>query len=161
MNNSKGEAEKIIAIQVNQTGYYTNERKTAVFTASEQFMLCKADNDETVLTGLLIEKGLDVASEDQVKTADFTECAMEGNYYLKSDIGEKSYRFCISSHLYENLKKDALKAFYYQRCGCLRCRERMAVTRMRDSGRQQNYGWQLVKRNTKWHLKVVWKKERL
>jgi endoglucanase len=117
VNKNKGEAENM-AIHVNQTGYYTNERKTAVFTAGETFMLCRAASDETVLTGSLVEKGLDEASEDHVKTADFTEASVEGTFYLKSDTGETSYSFDISSNLYKNLKNDALKAFYYQRCGC-------------------------------------------
>ena len=107
-----------MAIQVNQTGYYTKERKTAVFTAGETFMLCRADNDEIVLTGSLIDKGLDAASEDYVKIADFTDYIIEGTYYLKSNTEETSHCFHISSRLYENLKNDVLKAFYFQRCGC-------------------------------------------
>lgn len=107
-----------MAIYVNQVGYYPKEQKTAVFTEGKEFYLCKKESDEVVLRGSLEEKGLDAASADEVKTADFTGFEEEGNYYLKSDAGERSNGFCIASDLYRNLKKDVLKAFYYQRCGC-------------------------------------------
>lgn len=107
-----------MAIQINQVGYYPKEKKTAVFTAGTSCELYETKTDQAVWKGTLTDRGLDAASGDQVRIADFTDFDREGSYYFKSDAGEVSCQFKIRKDLYRDLKQDVLKAFYYQRCGC-------------------------------------------
>ncbi len=107
-----------MAIHINQVGYFNNGKKTAVFTAGNSFMLCKNDNHDVVLSGKLPDLKWDETSGDMTCIGDFSEYQIEGEFYLKNDLDEISQPFSITRNPYENLKKDVLKAFYYQRCGC-------------------------------------------
>ena len=109
-----------MAIYCNQTGYLPAGRKTAVMTAGEHFQVIREDGvtQQTVLEGTARDMGIDQASGDHVRVADFGELEQDGTYYVQNEEGERSHRFRIGQDIYRALQRDMTKALYYQRCGC-------------------------------------------
>lgn len=108
-----------MAIYCDQVGYPTNADKKAVMTAGKEFRLVRADGgQETVYRAQGRSRGLDAASGDFVTEADFSAVTKEGRYYLENELGERSHPFTIGENVYGDLRKDLIKALYYQRCGC-------------------------------------------
>ena len=109
-----------MAIYCNQVGYLPQGRKTAVMTAGERFQVIRVEgsSEQTVLDGTARDVGLDKASGDYVRVADFSEIRQDGVYYVQNEAGEKSHRFSIGQDVYKALQRDMTKALYYQRCGC-------------------------------------------
>ena len=109
-----------MAIYCNQVGYLPQGRKTAVMTAGERFQVIRVEgsSEQTVLDGTARDVGLDKASGDYVRVADFSEIRQDGGYYVQNEAGEKSHRFSIGQDVYKALQRDMTKALYYQRCGC-------------------------------------------
>lgn len=108
-----------MAIYCDQVGYPTNADKKAVMTAGKEFRLVRTDGgQETVYRAQGRSRGLDAASGDFVTEADFSAVTKEGRYYLENELGERSHPFTIGENVYGDLRKDLIKALYYQRCGC-------------------------------------------
>ena len=109
-----------MAIYCNQTGYLPAGRKTAVMTAGEHFQVIREDGvtQQTVFEGTARDMGIDQASGDHVRVADFGELEQDGTYYVQNEEGERSHRFRIGQDIYRVLQRDMTKALYYQRCGC-------------------------------------------
>lgn len=120
-----------MAILCNQTGYLPQGRKTAVLTAGEHFTVIRTQagsgsaaresggvQGQTVMEGTARDAGLDAASGDHVRVADFSGLTQDGIYYVQNELGERSHCFRIGRDVYRVLQKDMTKALYYQRCGC-------------------------------------------
>lgn len=129
--NGKVTGEKM-AVLCNQTGYLPQGRKTAVLTAGEHFRVMKAESVQErtgqeggdtqvrtpVMEGTARDAGLDAASGDHVRVADFSGLVQDGIYYVENELGERSHLFRIGRDVYRDIQKDMTKALYYQRCGC-------------------------------------------
>lgn len=123
-----------MAILCNQAGYLPQSRKTAVLTAGQRFTVMKVNGElntitsdsggaqgqaeQAVMEGTARDAGMDAASGDHVRVADFSGLTQDGIYYVQNELGERSHCFRIGQDVYQALQKDLTKALYYQRCGC-------------------------------------------
>ncbi|WP_203256524.1 glycoside hydrolase family 9 protein [Hyunsoonleella ulvae] len=121
-------------IVVDQFGYRPNSEKIAVirnplsgFDAAETFIpstnyaLINVNTGVQVLTGspTAYKEGLeDVSSGDQAWWFDFSAVETQGTYYiLDIDKNLKSHDFLISNNVYEDVLKQAVRTFFFQRAG--------------------------------------------
>lgn len=107
-----------MSIYVNQTGYLTQKTKIAVSTLPCNFQLIRTSDQVCVFDGSTKDLGIDACSGEHTYEIDFSAVAEPGSYYLLAGNGDKSYTFVIQDHPYDQLKRDLIKALYYQRCGC-------------------------------------------
>lgn len=111
-----------MAVLCNQVGYLPQGRKMAVLTAGEHFKVIKAesgrDDGQIIMEGDAQDAGVDAASGDYVRVADFSRITQDGTYYVQNELGEQSHGFRIGQDVYRAIQKDMTKALYYQRCGC-------------------------------------------
>lgn len=120
-----------MAILCNQVGYLPQGRKTAVLTAGERFKVMRVKTGaaqdggsaqmqagQIVMEGTARDAGVDAASGDHVRVADFSALTQDGTYYVQNELGECSHCFRIGQDVYLAIQKDMTKALYYQRCGC-------------------------------------------
>lgn len=120
-----------MAILCNQVGYLPQGRKTAVLTAGEHFKVMRVKTSaaqdggsvqiqagQIVMEGTARDAGVDAASGDHVRVADFSALTQDGTYYVRNELGECSHCFRIGQDVYLAIQKDMTKALYYQRCGC-------------------------------------------
>ncbi len=106
-----------MSIYVNQSGYPVNSSKIAVATAPCSFQVVRCSDHRCAYDGVSTAKGFDESSGDDTYHIDFSELKEPGTYYILSGNGEKSPSFSIDKNPYKTLKKDLMKAFYFQRCG--------------------------------------------
>jgi len=118
-------------VKVNQFGYLTNERKLAVvsyesnagYTAPTQFQVVDAFTQAVVYTGSLVLKNPSSQdwnqSGDTIYYADFSSLTTPGRYkiVLPEVAGQSSVEFEIGDKVYNKVLRDALRVFYYMRCG--------------------------------------------
>lgn len=109
-----------VNVAVDQIGYKTNDKKIASVktdsTGEEEFIVCDANTNETVYTGLLGEPVHDYGSDREVRQADFSELTESGEYYVVTNEGA-SYTFWINDNPYTEVYRDAVLMLYKQRCG--------------------------------------------
>jgi endoglucanase len=122
------------SIVVDQFGYTPNANKVAILRQPKvgydsniilvgggKLILKDAATDKIVYTSDLISwknGATDPVSGDKVWWFDFSSFKTEGTYYIADDnSGEKSAKFEISTKIYDNVLKAAVKSFYYQRTG--------------------------------------------
>ncbi|MCM1133310.1 MAG: glycoside hydrolase family 9 protein [Ruminococcus flavefaciens] len=109
-------------ININQVGYRTNAKKTAVIRNAEavdtnEFAVCNADTDEVVYTGTVIEVKNNTQADETNYIADFSDLTTSGRYYVIYGDLEKSYTFEIGDDVYNNLLDSTVRMLYLQRCG--------------------------------------------
>lgn len=106
-------------IHINQIGYKIGDRKIAIIKGQHKsFALINSKTNEVVLSKMLSDKTNDEASGDAVCYADFSEYAVQGEYYVSVQGLGKSYDFKIAgSEIYSEVSQALQKALYYQRCG--------------------------------------------
>ncbi len=110
-------------IKVNQVGYLIGHSKVAWLSNSsasygEAWHIKNASSGQTIFTSSLIDKPVyDAASGDTLLKLDFTSLEIAGSYYVEVDNLGASYPFIISDTTYNNLFKDLVRSYYYQRCG--------------------------------------------
>ena len=105
-------------IHINQIGYLPLAAKRAVITdGAGTFRVVKSDGGGVVFSGDTTAVGYDEISGDTVRHADFSAVTAPGRYRVVTDSGEESYNFDIRGGVYNALKKDMIKALYFQRCG--------------------------------------------
>jgi endoglucanase len=107
-------------VSANQTGYFPNGPKRAVFVSSSTSPLdwsLKDDGGQVVLTGQTIVKGPDAASGDDVHHIDFSTYITPGIGYVLQVGDAESAPFDISETIYSDLKRRALAYFYHNRSG--------------------------------------------
>lgn len=122
-------------IKVDQFGYFPSSRKVAVIadpqvgnnsaevfnasTAANQYQIRRWDNDAVVFTGTLSAwngGATQTQSGDRGWYFDFSALTTPGSYYV-FDLGNTigSFRFEISETVYDEVLKQALRTFFYQR----------------------------------------------
>lgn len=114
-------------IRTNQLGYLIGYPKEArSIDPCNQFFIKNISKGDTIFTGNCLELGPYpdlpagnpcVSVRDTVWRLDFSSFNILGNYYILADNGYVSHPFTIQNDIYNQLRKDALKFFYYQRCG--------------------------------------------
>ena len=107
---------------IDQVGYLPESEKIAAFTFPAEDFTVEDVNGRIVYEGKVSHFGWDAQSGDDVYTADLSRLCREGRYVVKAG-GRSSSEFSISGRVYDKLFKDAVKAFYYLRCGTELTRE--------------------------------------
>lgn len=104
-------------IHTDQLGYLPNRVKKAVVLSDDlKFTVCRAENGEAVYSGMLSEPKRSEASDENVRSADFSEVTQAGKYYIKAG-GSRSYPFIIDEKPYSDLSAAVLEMFNRQKCG--------------------------------------------
>lgn len=106
-------------IEINQLGYSTQARKIAIFRGedlSRNFEVIDPASGETVFTGEIKKKSVR-GSQEIFYYGLFSELTEPGTYCIKTDVIGYSYPFEIKEDIYDGLLNDALKQYYYNRCG--------------------------------------------
>lgn len=106
-----------MSIYVNQSGYPADSQKIAVSTTPCAFQVVRCEDQRCAYDGVSTAKGFDASSGDDTYHIDFSALKEPGRYYILSGDGRKSPSFSIEKSPYKALKKDLMKAFYFQRCG--------------------------------------------
>ncbi len=121
-------------IIVDQFGYLPSSAKTAViknpkigfdsaatFTPGTNYSLVNALNGSKVFTAQITSwqnGATDKSSGDEVWHFDFSKVETPGTYYvLDNDRNCKSYNFRIADDVYDQVLKEAMRSFFYQRAG--------------------------------------------
>ncbi|MBV6479528.1 MAG: hypothetical protein HGGPFJEG_02312 [Ignavibacteria bacterium] len=121
-------------IKVDQFGYRTEDRKIAVisnpvigynnnnpFTPGNNYQVRRFSDDVLVYSGTITAWNGGVTqsqSGDKVWWFEFTALNTPGNYYVYDVLNNvRSYQFQISDSIHSDILKQALRVFYYQRCG--------------------------------------------
>ncbi|MEO7175869.1 MAG: glycoside hydrolase family 9 protein [Saprospiraceae bacterium] len=124
-------------IKTDQFGYRCNDRKIAVISnpvigynsnlhfspalGPNQYELRRMEDDQLVYSGTLVAwngGGIHAQSGDEVWWFDFSEFSDPGTYYIFDVVNQAgSYTFDIGDQVYAEVLKQAMRAFYYQRCG--------------------------------------------
>lgn len=121
--------EKIFpAFKVNQIGYRPNSEKLALVTGFNEelaanpgdvFELVDCTNGKTVFSSelTLVSEYDEKYSGEKILRADFSEYKRDGKYYLRMKNGgiEDSLTFEISENVYDELLKNTMRYYYYQR----------------------------------------------
>jgi endoglucanase len=121
-------------IKIDQFGYRTNAQKIAVianpvngynntstFTPGSSYQIRSWNTNSVVYTGTLTawnNGSVQAQSGDKVWWFDFSGVTVPGSYYV-FDVSNNvaSYRFEIDNCVYNPVLKQAMRMFYYQRCG--------------------------------------------
>ena len=110
-------AEKVAVISNHVTGFNAGDS----FTPGSTYEVKNVSDGQTVFTATISawnngnEDGL---SGDQVWWFDFSSVTTAGTYYIfdpTNNVG--SYEFEINDAVYDEVLKQAVRSFYYQRCG--------------------------------------------
>lgn len=110
-------------IKVDQVGYLPSHKKLAFVTGSTvkpgaKFYVKEANTGTTVYTGMLSTQSFECTdSGDTIYSADFSDLAAPGSYYLEVEGVGRSFNFDIQDNIYNELFYHAMRFFYYQRCG--------------------------------------------
>ena len=118
------QAAAIPDIQLDQTGYLSQETKLAMVTngsATGAFYVVNTSGPATVFTGALSAATADANTGRNIRTANFSPVTATGNYFLAVAGLGKSYHFSIGPNVFSNAFYEAMRFYTGQRCG-------MAVT---------------------------------
>jgi hypothetical protein len=111
------DALKIAVIKNPQTGFDANDK----FTPGENYAVVNALTKEQVYTAkpkLWNNGATDASSGDKAWWFDFSSVTAIGKYYiLDVDLNKRSYEFQISPAVYNDVLKQAVRTFFYQRVG--------------------------------------------
>src|SRR5689334_18023627 len=122
-------------IKVDQFGYRTTDKKIAVisnpqvgynstdsFIPGNNYQIRRWSDDGVVYSGVISawnSGATHAQSGDKIWWFDFTSFTTPGSYYVFDVLNNAgSYKFEISDCVYKDVMKQALRTFYYQRCGC-------------------------------------------
>ncbi len=142
-------------ININQVGYRTNAKKTAVIRNADavntnEFAVVNADTGEVVYTGTLSEGKNNTTAEETNYIGDFSEVTTPGKYYISYGGLENSYTFTIGDDVYNNLLDSSVRMLYLQRCGTeivddkfghVACHDTVATIYGTDETIEVNGGW--------------------
>ena len=110
-------------IKVNQVGYLKHHSKVAWLSNSNaslgaNWYVKDVSSGQTMFTSSLSQAPVyDPSSGDTLFKMDFTALDSSGSYYVEVDNVGVSYNFVISDTTYNNLFRDLVRSYYYQRCG--------------------------------------------
>ena len=107
------------AVHVDQVGYLTNHKKIAMVSEIPEditdFRITDELTGNVVFTGKLSSSKFDEMSQENIRTADFTDFNLPGTYRIwVAGIG--SYRFKIGDNVYSIATVQNLRSFTLSRC---------------------------------------------
>ncbi len=121
-------------IKIDQFGYRTTDKKIAVisnpitgynnsnpFTPGNNYQVRRWSDDGIVFSGTITQWNSGATqsqSGDKAWWFDFSSFTTPGSYYVfdvTNNVG--SYKFEINDLIYSNILKQAMRVFFYQRCG--------------------------------------------
>ncbi|MBC5991462.1 glycoside hydrolase family 9 protein [Pontibacter cellulosilyticus] len=128
------QAQLIKPIKIDQFGYPSLAKKVAVisspvtgynagdsYTPSSTLEVRRSSDNVTVFSGEPVawNSGVEhTQSGDMVWWLDFSALIAPGAYYIYDPVSaERSYTFVIENCVYNDLLKQSMRTFYYQRCG--------------------------------------------
>ena len=106
-------------IEIDQLGYLPSQNKLAIFRGdglTDEFRVICVDTGEVAYTGKIKSKTIS-GSDEIYFFGDFSDLTKEGVYSVQTDVIGYSYPFTISENLYDGLLEEAMKQFYFNRCG--------------------------------------------
>ncbi len=112
-----------MTIKVDQVGYLPDEAKFAAVVAPQSsarigaFTVRRAKDNSVAFHGTLSGAVLDADSQDQVRSADFSELKETGTFYLDLPGVGTSWHFSIARDVYRRAYYLAMRSYYGQRCG--------------------------------------------
>lgn len=109
--------ESIEGILINQAGYDTESKKTAIFRGEELpeiFHVYDAETKQEIYEGSVEEKGCDEVTGERIGYGSFDAVVTPGEYYIEADILGYSYNFSIGSEVYKDLLNYNLQYYYGQ-----------------------------------------------
>ncbi len=126
--------ETVANIKVDQFGYLPCMKKVAVisnpivgynagnvFTPNDIYQVRKKSDNSVVFEGSIIQWNngdTHDQSGDQVWWFDFSKVITSGAYYIYDPTNDvSSFSFVINKNVYKEILKQAVRTFYYQRCG--------------------------------------------
>jgi endoglucanase len=106
-------------VLINQAGYLPSSPKFVYYTAYADSFFVVEENSQTIYYrgSFVLETENDPATGLTLYKGNFSSLKREGSYFIKISTDDFSYSFTISSEIYNELYKQTLKAFYFQRCG--------------------------------------------
>ena len=107
--------ESIEGILINQAGYDTESKKTAIFRGEELpeiFHVYDAESKQEIYEGNVEEKGCDEVTGERIGYGSFDVVVTPGEYYIEADILGYSYNFSIGSEVYRDLLNYTLQYYY-------------------------------------------------
>lgn len=111
------DAQKIAVISNPQTGY----NSSSSFTPGSSYEVRRANDHSTVFSGTPVSWNAGAThtqSGDQAWWFDFSSLTTAGTYYILDVTNNvKSYDFKIDDCVYNEVLRQSMRAFYYQRCG--------------------------------------------
>lgn len=112
-------SKDIVNVHINQVGYMPKQRKVAIFPGhnGNYFDIKDAKTNKIVATFPLSQNTYSEYTDEYVAYGEFTDFNLNGEYYLESSFGFKSYNFEINDNVYGNLLKEVINSFTLQRCG--------------------------------------------
>ena len=118
-NFSINQNKDVIRIHINQVGYQNSHRKVAIFSGTQgnYFVVKRVENDEIVMISPLSEIKKSKHTDEYISQGDFTDLNVDGEYYLESSLGYKSYPFIVANDVYNEIYNDSLTMLTLQRCG--------------------------------------------
>jgi len=106
-----------MAFYVNQVGYLPNAQKIAISDTPCNFQVVRVSDQKSVMDGSVSEGISDSLSGDTAYQIDLSTVTEEGEYYILSGKGERSFNFRIGKDIYKKVQTDLSRCLYYQRCG--------------------------------------------
>ncbi len=107
-------------ININQVGYRTGDRKTAVFRDSSKdtkFDVVDVKTGKVVYSGDVAGAVQTASAGETVAYGDFSSVREPGTYKVTAANSGESYEFAISDDVYKDILADTIKMLYLQRCG--------------------------------------------
>ncbi len=121
---SNGNVDETLGVQpaivLNQLGYLPAATKKVIFRIGEEgdaFDVVDVGTNEVVYTGKLAEKIYSEGDGQFCFVGKFSEVTKPGQYKIVSEKYGSSYHFTIGEDVYKEVFKEAVRFFYYQRCG--------------------------------------------
>ena len=111
------ESKKVAVIRDPHTGFDSDQS----FTPGNSYVIINDNTkDEVFASGITAWKNgaIDQSSGDKVWHFDFSDVTTVGSYYVLDKVRNvKSYSFKISESVYNDVLRQAVRAFFYQRAG--------------------------------------------
>ncbi|NLO40356.1 MAG: glycosyl hydrolase family 9 [Ruminiclostridium sp.] len=112
--------DEVPSININQVGYRTDDKKTAIFRDSSldtTFEVVDVKTGKAVFSGKVSGSVNTPSAGETVAYGDFTEVTAPGTYKIVAANSGESYEFVIADKPYDKAFADALKMLYLMRCG--------------------------------------------
>lgn len=107
-------------VLINQLGYLPNSVKYVfVSNAADSFYIHSSEGSKLFSSELKLHSLSDPSTGLTVYRGEFSSFTQEGKFYITTSSGDTSYSFDINQNVFNESYHEALKAFYFWRCGSI------------------------------------------